>query len=140
MMRPIGQADFLEELLRSWRRLRYAGDLHRHENVLEGRQRRQQMEELKHEADARAAQLRERVLPQRRDVDAVEHDVTRRRRVQAGQQPEQGRFAAARRPGDRHDPPGLDGQVDRMKDGQGTSAARHGLGNTAQLDHEAPDI
>ena len=98
------------------------------------------MEELEDEADARAAQLRERVLAERRDVDAVEDDVAGRRRVEAGEQAEQRRLAAARRPGDRHDPPGFDGQVDRMKDGQGTGAARHRLGNAAQLDHEAPDI
>ena len=98
------------------------------------------MEELEDEADARAAQPRERVFVERGDVDAVEHDVPGRRRVEAGEQPEQRRLAAARRPGDRHDAPGLDGQVERMKDGQRAGAARHRLGNAAQLDHEAPDI
>ena len=48
------------------RRRRHAGDLHRHEHVLERGQRRQQMEELEHEPDARAAQPRQRVLARAR--------------------------------------------------------------------------
>ena len=50
----------------------HAGNLHRHQHVLERRQRREQMKELEHEADPLAAQPRERVLVERRDVDAVE--------------------------------------------------------------------
>ena len=52
--------------------VRHAGNLHRHEHVLERGQRRQQVEELEDEPDARAAQPGQRVLVERRDVDAVE--------------------------------------------------------------------
>ena len=59
------------------------------------------MEELEDEADLLAAQLRERVLVEPRDVDAVDQDRARRRRVEPGDQAEQRRLAAARRPDDR---------------------------------------
>ena len=50
----------------------HARDLHRHQHVLERRQRRDQVKELEDEADLLAAQPRERVLAERRDVDAVD--------------------------------------------------------------------
>ena len=111
------------------------GNLHRHEHVLERRQRRQQVKELEHEADPLAAQPRQRVLVERRDVDAVDDDAPGRRRIETGQQPEQRRLAAARRPGDRDDAARLDARSSGWRI-VSIGAARHRLGDPAQLDHE----
>ena len=54
------------------------------------------MEELEDEADLRAAQPGERVLVERRDVDAVDEIVPVDRRVEPGDQAEQRGLAAAR--------------------------------------------
>ena len=126
---------------RAPRGLRHAGDLHRHQDVLERGQRRQQVEELEDEADARAAQPRQRVLVERGDVDAVDARCC----------PVDGASRPAIRPSsvDLPLPDGpviattraaLDRQVERMQDGEGAGAARHRLGDAAQLDHEAADI
>ena len=63
------------------------------------------MKELKDEADLLTAQLRQLVLAQARDVDAVDDDASGRRRVEPGDQAEQRRLAAARRPDDRDELP-----------------------------------
>ena len=75
VMAAFGQADLVEQRRRARAALRHAGDLHRHEDVLERGQRRQQVEELEDEADAQAAQPRERVFVERGDVDAVDRDL-----------------------------------------------------------------
>ena len=62
VMPAIVQPDFVEQRLRARRRIPPAGDLHRHQDVLERRQRRHQVEELEDEADLLAAQPRQRVL------------------------------------------------------------------------------
>ena len=79
------------------------------------------MKELEHEADLLAAQLRQRVFVEPRDVDAVDHDRARRRRVEPGDQPEQRRLAAARRPDDRDE---LAARNRQSSADEGWSAAR----------------
>ena len=59
-----------------------------------------QVEELKDEADLLAAQPRQRVLAEPRDVDAVDQHRSGGRRIEAGDEAEQRRLAAARRPDD----------------------------------------
>ena len=83
--------------------IRRAGNLHRHQHVLAGRQRRQQVEELEDEADPLAAQPRQRVLAIAVMSTPSISDAPGRRRVEPGDQPEQRRLAAAGRPGDRDD-------------------------------------
>src|SRR5687767_1972346 len=95
------------------------------------------MEKLEHEPDLLAAQPGEAVFRQPRDVDAVNQNRPGARRVESGEQPEQRRFPAARRPDDRDELPGPDGVVERMQDGERMAAAVHGLGNAAQLNHQS---
>ena len=66
------QPDFVEQRAAPRCRHRPAGNLHRHQDVLERRQRRDQVEELEDEADLLAAQPREAVLVELRDVHAVD--------------------------------------------------------------------
>ena len=103
VMRAAGQPDFLEQRSARAPRVGDAGDLHRHGDVLVRGQRRDEVEELEDEPDLLAAQPRERVLVEPRDVDAVDEHVAGRRRVEAGDQAEQRGLAAARRPDDRHE-------------------------------------
>ena len=68
VMTAIVQSDFVEQRLRARRGIATAGDLHRHLDVLDRRQRRHQVEELKDEADLLAAQPRQRVFIEPGDV------------------------------------------------------------------------
>ena len=78
------------------------GDLEWNENVFERAERRNEVEELKDEPDLRAAQARQAVLVQLRDVDPVQRGFLRStaRRGQRSS-PSKRRLAAARRPDDR---------------------------------------
>ena len=117
-------------------RVAVARDLHRHEHVLERGQRRHQMEELEHEADGAAAEAGQRVLTEPGDVGAVDQDLAGRRLVEAGHEANQGRLAAAGRTDDGEPLAGLHVQIEGMQDGQRLAAARHGLRDAAQADHE----
>ena len=86
---PAREADFLQQRARPRRRARHPGDLHRHQDVLERRQRREQVEELEDEPDPLAAQRRERVLPQPGDIGAADQDPPGGRGVETGDQAEQ---------------------------------------------------
>src|SRR5690606_29441222 len=71
------------------------------------------------------------------DVDALDEYAPGARGIEAGDEAEECRFAAAGRTGDGRDAPGGDRQVGRMQDRQRAVAARHGLRDAAKLDHEA---
>ena len=94
------------------------------------------MEELEDEADLLPAQLRQRVLVEFGDVHIVDQHGSGRRRVQAGDQSEERRLAAARRSDDRHELSVGDLQCQRVKNGQRLAAAGHGFGDVSQLDHD----
>ena len=66
----------------------------------------EQVEELEDEADVRAAEPRRAVSLSRSTRTPVDHDLARRRPVEAADQVEQRRLAAARRAHDRGDAPG----------------------------------
>src|SRR5437879_649169 len=102
-MSPFRQTHFIEQGLRSSRNIRRAGDLHRDGDVLERSQGGNQMEELEDEADLLAAELREPVFVKLRDVDTVDDDRSRRRRIEPGNQAEQRRFPTSRWSDDGHE-------------------------------------
>ena len=137
VMAAFREPDLLEERRRSGPGAAHPGNLHRNEHVLERRQRRQQVEELEDESDSPPAQPCERILVERRDVDAVDRNLSRRRGVEAGDEAEQRGLAAAGRPGDRHHLAGGHDEIQRVQDGECAAAARHGLRDAAQRDHEA---
>ena len=98
---------------------RRPGDLHRHADVLERRQRRNQVEELEDEADLLAAQPRQRVLAERVMSHAVDED---RRPTSARRGRRSGRAASTCRcPTARRSPrtaPRATIEIERMQDGQ----------------------
>jgi hypothetical protein len=102
------------------------GNLHRHQHVLERRQRGDEVKELEDDADLAAPESRKRFFPERRDVDSVEQDATGRRRIQAGDETQQCGFSAARRPGDGGHTAVVDAQRRRMQNREGRTAARDG--------------
>src|SRR5215470_17848888 len=95
------------------------------------------MEELEDESDLLSAQLRQRVLVESGDVHVVDEHGSGRRRVQAGDQPEERRLAAARWSDDRHELAVWDLECERVKNGQRLAAAGHRFGNISQLDHDS---
>src|SRR5262249_16657163 len=126
---------FLEEGPGVGGRFRDATDFHRHRDVLVRSQRRNQVEELEDEADLLAAQSRQAVLVEPRDVHVVDEHRAGRGGREPGDQPEQGRLAAARRPDDGDEPAARDGGGERMENRERFAAAHDGLGNLAQFDH-----
>src|SRR5687767_7946136 len=93
------------------------------------------MKKLKHEADLLAAEPRQTVFVQRGDVDAVDQNVARRRRIKAGNQTEQCRLPAAGRTDDCQGLATRDRKTQRLQNRQRLSAALHCLADTAQLNH-----
>jgi hypothetical protein len=73
------------------------------------------VEELEHEADLATPQTRELRLAHAVDPLAIEPDLSRRRSIEAGEQIEQSRLAAAARAHDRDELASLDRQVDAPK-------------------------
>src|SRR6185436_3402093 len=107
------------------------------EDILERRQRGDEMKELEDEANLFTAQLRQRVLAQFRDVHVIDEDVAARRRIETGDEAEERRFSAARRPQHREKLPRADYQVERMENRQRPSTAHDGLRDAAKLDHRS---
>jgi hypothetical protein len=132
MMRPSDQADLVEQRLCARLGVAGAGDLHRHGDVLERRERRDEVKELEDEADLLATESGEAVFAELGDVDAVDQHVTRARRVQPGNQPEQRGLAAARGTDDRHELASGDVERDRMQDRERLGAADDGLGDVPE--------
>ena len=106
MVETIRQTDQAERLFRCHRLLDDLGD---QRDVLAGRQAGNQVVELKDETDVRPAVLRERRLVGRRQVLLAVHDLPGRRHVEASENVEQGRFAAAGRTQQDHELTGTDG-------------------------------
>jgi hypothetical protein len=94
------------------------------------------VEELEHEANLFAAQPREGVFIEARDLGAGNRNRAGRGRVEARDQPQQRRLAAARWSDNRKALPVGDGQVKRMKNGEWLAAALDGLADAAKLNHE----
>ena len=74
VMAAILEADFDQQIACAGRRVAPAGDFHRHQNVLERRQRRDEMKGLKDEPDLRAAQPRQFVFAETSDVGPVDQN------------------------------------------------------------------
>ena len=133
----IGHAQPLEQAQRAATPLirgPLAAEVHRQHHVLDGGQGRQQLEELEHDADAAPApgrQLGLRHLVQRL---AGDDDRALAGPVDAGQQVQQGRFAAARLPDDGQEfaPRYLQAQV--LQGGERAGSSGVGLADMAQGD------
>ena len=103
--------DFEGEPIRPLSERRISQELCRNTHVLESGQRGYQLKALKHEANVSPSKCRKRILSQRGDCDAVNHDLTAFRAVEPREQAEQRGLTAARRPSDRQELPAGDIQV-----------------------------
>ena len=77
------------------------GQLHRHEHIFQGRQRRDQLEILKHKAHVGISHQRPRILAHLANTLARDAHRAAAGSVEPGTQPEERRLAAAARPDDR---------------------------------------
>ena len=114
----ITEPDLLDQLGQPLRVRLAAGELERQRDVLGRREHRQQVEELKDEPDVVTAQLGQLRVVERRDLDAGDRDLARRRPVQPGEDVHQRRLARARRAHHRGQPPlsDLDGHAAQRVD------------------------
>ena len=93
---PVCQADVGEQLVDPCPLGLVARELEREDDVLLRGQHRQEVEELEHEADVTAAELRQLAVAELRDRGAVDPDLTRARPVESGQDVHERRFARSR--------------------------------------------
>ena len=128
----MGQADLGQHLVHPCAVLA-SGQFQRQCDVLGGSQRRQQVEALEHEADARA-QLGPSFLIQVAQVLARQRDVAAAGQVQSGQQAEQGGLAGPRGTDDGHTGAFMDGQGDVVQYVDFTLRALHGLADLVDGD------
>src|SRR4029077_15523850 len=96
VLAPVGKTDALEQLLEPGLLGLSSRDRQGQDDVFLGRQHREQVEELKDEADVSTAQLGQLVVSERGDVDSIDLDSAARRLVEAGQDVHQRRLSRAR--------------------------------------------
>ncbi len=114
-----------------------AGQRERQDDVLVGRQRGQQVEALEDEADLVAAQLREPLLLEARDLGPVDPDLAAAGLVEAGEDVHEGALAGAGRPHDGREPALRDVDVDAAQGAHGGVALAVGACEVARLDDGA---
>src|SRR5688572_7542377 len=134
-MPAIVQPDFIEQRLRPRRGVAPAGNLHRYLDVLDRRQGRHEMKELEHEADLLAAQPRQRVFIEARDLGAGNGDGAARCGIEPRDQAQQGRLPAARWTDDCETSSRGHIEIERMKNGKRVAAALNGLADAAKVNH-----
>jgi hypothetical protein len=134
VVRALGEADVGESAVRAPDRVGHAGQFERQEHVLARREVGQQLERLEHEADAAAAQERELVLVEVRELLPRQQNAAGSGSVEPREEPEQRRLPAARRADDGHQLAVLDLEVDRVEDDEVAPSGRQGLGEGARDD------
>ena len=92
-----------------------AGQVHRERDVLEGRERRHQVERLEDEAEAVAPQLRELLVVQRGEVDVADEHLALGELVEPGEGVHERRLAGAGRAHDGGELPGVELDVDAVE-------------------------
>ena len=104
VLQAVAELDERQQLARALVDLsaRPAAQVQRQADVLEARQRRQQVEELEDEADLVAPHARQLVVGQAGERFAVDADLAGRRAIEAADRVEQRRLAGAGRADDRH--------------------------------------
>ncbi len=125
----LADADLVQQLLGAKLALVLRDDfdeIHRQQHVFENGQRRNQLEELEHDADVLAAPACQRTLVERVDINAVDHHRALARVIDACEHIEQGRFAAAGLADDRDVLAGAKAQVNVFE--RRETGARTGVG------------
>ena len=125
----------MQQLARALGGAALAAKLERDLHVLDRGERGDQLEALKHEPHFLAAQPGALVLVHRRQVGVVEDDLAVRRGVEAGEESEECRLAAARRPDDRDERALRNGERDVAQHGEPVLAAAIFLGQLSGNEH-----
>src|SRR5689334_939697 len=114
---PVEQADLVEQRERTHAQTGIlAGDGRELRlDVLDGGERRDQVELLEHEAERAQAERGELVVGERREVVPLEEDATGARAVEGAEELQQGRLAAAARPLERDELARLDLELDAVE-------------------------
>ncbi len=112
-----------------------ASELQRHQDVLQGGQRREQVKRLKYETDPLKPEFSSTVFAERENVFAVEEDAATGRLVEPGQKAQERRLAAARGADDGHEGLGLDFEIDGDQHRQGPTPAHIGFLEALGHDH-----
>jgi len=94
-LRAIGEPDSCEQVGGTGECTVIAAEIERHADVLERRERGNELKALKHEPNFLAAQPRPSIFAEASEVDVVEQHGSCARDVEAGEQAEQGGLAAA---------------------------------------------
>src|SRR5687768_3287109 len=101
-MASVGEIDIAKQLGRAILRTAKTADLHRDQYVLKGRETRDQVKRLKDETYLGTSDLGKIVLAHTRYLVTVDHDSSGRGCIETRDQPEQCRFSAPRRSGERN--------------------------------------
>src|SRR5512144_2981654 len=86
------------QMLRALSRIASTRDLHRHQNIFESCQRRNQVKGLKHKSDLAPSNFGEFIFIHRGDRLTIDENFARSWLVETRNQPKQRRLSAARRP------------------------------------------
>lgn len=106
-----------------------------HQHVLQRREGRKEMERLEDEPDIAGAKPGPVVFRESEDVFAGEQYPPRGGRVEAREQPQEGRLSGSRRTDDRDDPFRIDRQIDTLQHRERPPAASIGLPQILRDDH-----
>ena len=137
VVQAVAEPDAMQQLARAVGRAGLAAQLERYLHVLERGERGNQLEALKDEPDFFATELRALVLAEGRQVGVVEEHLTARRCIKTGEQAEQRRLAAARRPDDGDEGALRDAERDVAQHGQLVVAAAIFFGEVPGKEHVA---
>jgi acyl-CoA thioesterase-1 len=135
VVQPMAQADTLEQASGALSDIALSAQLQRHLNVLVGGQGGHELKRLKDKADGGAPEACTLVLGQGTEFGAVDRHAAAAWRVEASQQPQQGRLAAAGGAEDRDKVTRLDVEVDVTQHRHRACAAGVRLLKRARREH-----
>lgn len=135
VLHAFAKTDLGQHSAGAFARVGLALQLQRQHDVVQRRQRRQQVEALEYEADRAAAQLRTRFFIQLLKMVAVKDDAAAGGCIQSGEQPEQGGLARAGGADNGQAGAARHLQVDAVEDDQCAIRASHGFVNLRGLQY-----
>src|SRR5882672_7251974 len=130
VVRSAGEADLVEELQRPFATAAHRGELHL--DVLDGCQRRDQVELLEDEPEGAQAQLGQLPVAQRGEIAVFEDDVAGARPVERAEELQKRRLAGAARPFERDELARLELEIDAVERTDGGRSALEELRDAAQ--------
>ena len=133
-MAAFPQAHLAQEFVGAGAGLGDAGQLEGQEHVFAGGLVRQQLEALENETQLAPAQERQLIFAEVFDGFAVKGNRARARRIEAGHQGQQGRFAAAGGPEDGHHLAARNFEIDMVEDGKDPIPGRQLLDQLVDAD------